>query len=119
MNRPTAGRSLAEERGALVRRAGGRGGGRSGPSAGLGWAADPSCGVISLNSPRAGRQQGQVSSGGCTGGPCLPGCGARRRAASSGPQDRVVERVGQGVPLGTRRGSTLRGREVLDRKSVV
>ncbi len=37
--------------------------------------ADPSRGVISLNPPRAGRQQGQVSSGGCAGGPWLPGSG--------------------------------------------
>src|SRR5699024_1741872 len=35
--------------------------------------ADPSCGVISLNSPRAGRQQGQVGSGGCARGPLVAG----------------------------------------------
>src|SRR3954454_25109317 len=34
---------------------------------------DPSCGVISLNSPRAGRQQGKAGSGGCAGGPFLTG----------------------------------------------
>ena len=47
---------------------------RAGPSRSIGrvfWCADPSYGVISLNSPRAGRQQGQVGSGGCAGGPCF------------------------------------------------
>lgn len=33
---------------------------------------DPSYGVTPLNSPRAGRQQGQVGSGGCAGGPRMP-----------------------------------------------
>src|SRR5690348_17225744 len=34
---------------------------------------NPSCGGISLNSPRAGRQQGQASSVGCTRGLFIPG----------------------------------------------
>ena len=34
--------------------------------------ADPSCGVTLLNSPRAGRQQGQAGSDGCAGGPFFP-----------------------------------------------
>src|SRR5690625_3822966 len=46
--------------------------------------ADPPCGVTSLNSPRAGRQQGQVSSGGCAGGPLLPGSGPVARCAPQG-----------------------------------
>ena len=36
------------------------------------WAADPSRGGTPLNSPRAGRQQGQVGSTGCAGGPSSP-----------------------------------------------
>ncbi len=48
---------------------------------------DPSCGVTPLNSPRAGRQQGQAGSGGCAGGPRVSRSGrlsasARRRPVS-------------------------------------
>ena len=35
--------------------------------------ANPPCGGISLNSPRAGRQQGQVGSIGCVGGLSVSG----------------------------------------------
>ena len=46
----------------------------SAPTVALGYAlSDPSCDVISPNSPRAGRQQGQESSDGCARGPLLPG----------------------------------------------
>ncbi len=41
--------------------------------------ADPSCGVISLNPPRAGRQQGQAGSGGCARGRLRPRRLLRRR----------------------------------------
>ncbi len=48
--------------------------------------ADPPCGVISLNSPRAGRQQGQAGSGGCAGGPCMPDGSGPARREPAGPR---------------------------------
>jgi len=50
------------------------------------WAADPSRGGTPLNSPRAGRQQGQAGSTGCARGPlwAWPGGGVRCRRPGLG-----------------------------------